>query len=808
MPRPCASAGMLVAALLGVVTPALALDDDDALTEAQRAIVRTESDFATVRAAMDRAHRLLPTPQQRIAAGDMLLRIRDYDRSIDTLSKVLELYRQGKMPVTAYADALYLISEAYFKSEQYLSAQRHYREILDHGTQNPFDSYLGRALARLVDVALRTHNLDALDYVFERMESLPQTDATGSLQYGRGKAYYARENFASARSALLAVPPGSDYSHQAFYLMGVILMKEALAAAPAPAEGAALPVGSGGAPPSTQAPASAPPSPQRFAAAIEQFRQVTRMAPDSEEHRHVIDVAWMAIGRLFYETDNYLDAVEAYSHVDRASPEFPEMLFELAWVYVRVGDYQRAQRALEVLSITAPESLNFADSSLLRADLMLRSKKFTRALSLYETVRERFDPMREQVDIFLKSTTDPAVYYDRLVEDNLVSARRPLPQTIIEWVREAAEEDRAFAVIDEVTRSRTLIRESRRLARKLGAVLRTSTRVKAFPELKAGLERTHGLLNQLAMARRALALGMEDVDDSPLGGEIGQARRERRRLMRRLQWLPVTDADFIRRETSGERQWNRVSQRLQRLTLEADRLQAVVNGLNRVLREADKFGVTRDPGSRQQFAAQVVANERDLQAYREQIKALQEIVDIGRAQIGFGDQRYVEDDQVRSRFNQLLEREVVLAAAGHGGEALSEYAKSVVPLLARAQIAEQRLTAMRRDLDMQVLREASILSAMVAEEARNIEEYAVALDTLDENARILVGEVAMRNFGVVRDRLKNIVLRADVGIVQQAWEVREEQLTRVRELQRERAREEQNLNDELREVIDDAGGEE
>jgi hypothetical protein len=47
-------------------------------------------------------------------------------------------------------------------------------------------------------------------------------------------------------------------------------------------------------------------------------------------------------------------------------------------------------------------------------------------------------------------------------------------------------------------------------------------------------------------------------------------------------------------------------------------------------------------------------------------------------------------------------------------------------------------------------------------------------------------------------------LRADVGIVQQAWELREEQMRRVRNLQRERAREEQDLNDELQEVLDDA----
>ena len=85
-----------------------------------------------------------------------------------------------------------------------------------------------------------------------------------------------------------------------------------------------------------------------------------------------------------------------------------------------------------------------------------------------------------------------------------------------------------------------------------------------------------------------------------------------------------------------------------------------------------------------------------------------------------------------------------------------------------------------------------------------IETYAQNLDGLDQQARLLVGEIAMKNFGLVRDRLKSIVLRADTGIVQEAWEVREEQALRVRNLQRERAREEQTLNDELREVLDDA----
>src|ERR1044071_2380952 len=34
-----------------------------------------------------------PTPAERVAAGDMLLRNKDYDRAIEALSKVVELYR-------------------------------------------------------------------------------------------------------------------------------------------------------------------------------------------------------------------------------------------------------------------------------------------------------------------------------------------------------------------------------------------------------------------------------------------------------------------------------------------------------------------------------------------------------------------------------------------------------------------------------------------------------------------------------------------------------------------------------------------
>lgn len=363
-------------------------------------------------------------------------------------------------------------------------------------------------------------------------------------------------------------------------------------------------------------------------------------------------------------------------------------------------------------------------------------------------------------------------------------------------------------MIDDVSRSRELIRDSRKLATKLNVVLSSSTRAKAFPELKSGMEQALALLNRITLARADLARGLEDVNDSSLSGEIGSVRSKRRALMKRLGWLPKNDGDFAKREVSGEAQWNKVSQKLQQLTIAADGLQAVINGLKRVMQDADKHGVVQDAESRKRFQAEIDANERDLKLYRKRIKQYRDAIEMGRAQIGFGDQRFVDDANLRREFRTLITREIQLAAQGQAGSSATGYAKSLLPVLASAESAEKTLEDAYAKLDREVEEQTQGLLKKLADEVANVERYAEQLESLDQQARLLVGEVAMKNFGLVRDRLKNIVLRADTGIVQHAWEVREEARSRVINLQRERSREESNLNDELREVIDDAGDEE
>lgn len=778
----------LAAASLAAPPSALALDANDAANSAQQQITAAAAGLDSINGAIVNSQRIERSPAQRVADAMLLLGNKDYTRATTILNEIIEKYPNEP---ASYADALALLGETYFQSKQYLAARRTYEMIAAQSADGRFASYQVKALGRLVDLALRTKDYSKLDDIFASMARVPPGPVSSGLAYARGKGLLARRDFVAAKAALSTVDATSEYIHQAKYLLGLIAVKEATPPKVELKEG--------------EAPPQVPPS--RYAVAIDQFLRVAQLPPDTPAHKQVIDLAWLAIGRLFYEADQWAQAVQAYNHIDRTSPEFGSMLYELGWVYVRLGDVDRAQRALEVLAIADPNSQNIADGLLLRADLMLRAGQFDKSVKVYEGVRTTYDPMRMKVDTFLGSTSDPAVYYDKLSQEQLsaLDSNSILPALAVQWAREAEDGPSAFAVIDDVTQCRDLIKQSTDLIEKLMAVLSSPNQVRAFPELKAGEEKALSLLNRVAMARLALGQGMDDIEEGTLSGEIAVWRAQRRSFEKRLGIVPVTDADFQERENEATRQWNTASQGLQRLNLQVDTIQATVNGLRRVLKESPQAGVVRDPASVASFEQDLLRHEAELAFYRQQVEVLRKMVSVGRAQQGFGDQRYIEDEQARVGHRDALAREVALAAQGAGGMKLASYARRISPIMQSAAETDGRVEVVLGAIRQRVRERSAALTETVKRETANIESYSARLEVLDKQARLVVGEVAMRNFGLVRDRLRNIVLRADVGITEEAWEVREEQITRVRALTIERAREDRLLKEELNEVLDDSG---
>ena len=769
----------------------LAANGDADGTKAQNEVNAVANESNGVQGAIEKAKAERMSVEQRVANGEMLYRTKDYARATVVFSEILE-----EFPDTpSYVDALWLRGETFYAQKEYLSARRDYRQIVDKANDPRFAPYMGRALARLVDVCLRINDLNGLDEVFAKLNQVPPQQVDAGLQYAKGKGYYFKGNYGESSAALSAVPNNTTYTHQARYFLGMIAMKQARPVTPPPA------------------PAGAPADQQlrgpkvSYKAAIDQFKAVTDLAPDTPEHRQVIDLAWMAIGRLQYETENYQQAAEAYSKVNRDSPEFGTMLYELAWVYVRIGDVQRAERALEVLQIADPSSSQAGDATLLRADLLLRAGSFDKALQLYLGVREEYEPMRVKLESFIDQTQDPAIYYERLSQQQLdvLDQTDQIPATAVRWAREAEDGPMAFAVIDDVNQCKTLLRQSYLLIDKLNIILGAANRVRAFPELQAGEEKALSLLNRISKMRLALAKGLDSEEPKELAGDMGQARSTRRALQAQMEGLPVTTSEFADRDYQGMKQWNSVSQELTRRGVEIDYLNATINGLRRMLKEDAQRGLARDQNSIARFNTELDENEKLLKEKQASLADLRRQIEIGRAQIGLGDARYQRDAEARVSFRDAIEHEVELASAGQGGGDAQKYATKVRNALEASRAVEDRLVQQFAELERQVQAKLGEVQAKVETERLKINGYNMQLGALDREAHALVGEVAKRNFLFVRDKIRGIVLRADVGITEQAWEVREEELERVHNLQTEKAREEQLLDEELREVLDDAG---
>ena len=148
------------------------------------------------------------------------------------------------------------------------SARRAYSELLDLGNQSPYDSYAGRSLARQVDVALNTGRVDTLPGIAQQAARITTRDATGSFDYALGKLSFARGELAEARRLLASVGAQSPYHHQAQYVLGTMLIKQALAESGAGSDAEA------------QARLVLPGAARRFEPAISQFRHVTELPAD------------------------------------------------------------------------------------------------------------------------------------------------------------------------------------------------------------------------------------------------------------------------------------------------------------------------------------------------------------------------------------------------------------------------------------------------------------------------------------------------------------------------------------------------
>ncbi len=759
-------------ALLALAAPGLA--SAQSMDNATRAVSDAETRANALEQNMPRVQAATTRPTrpytERFADGELLFQLRDYSRAAVLFTDIVTNYRD----TPAFANSLYLLGESLYQAGDRHGARSRFRElVLDHGTDPMFRPFVQRGLGRLIEIALRSRDqsprtVQDMNEIFARLNQLPPGDIEAQTTYVRGKYYFLRPNpdYDLARQAFDSIPASAPVYAQARYFLGAILTAQ-----------------------------------ERFPEAIQAFSRVTQLdAQNDQQRQQVIDLAWLAIGRLHLERNEYDSAVESYQRVGRNSSFFDRALFELAWSHIRSGDAIRAEQALEVLSVSNPDSPLIPEGKLLWGNLLLRTGRFDRAQRVFQDVRTQFGPVSARLDQLVAQNTDPQLYFQQLLQMNTMvfDASALLPAQAVHFVREEGTLEDSLGVVSDLNTCRQYIRESEDLIARLNAAINSPSRAHVFRELRNAREQAFQVFNRVTQGRAALAAALDQaasgLNDSNLQGVLTQ----RRSLDTSASRLPVDDAGVRRRDRAAENEFAVLGQEIQRNEQRVANLEAMLAAMRRYLRDnpnprgsVDISGLTNE----------IAQHDAAIASYRARLSDLRRLIAAGRAQVGVGDPRYQRDTEIAREYRDLLVRQMdILRAAGRlPGEAQA--------LFARLDEAERRAQSFDQRVQAVVDQRITTVRSQVQEEERNVAGYRVRLADLERESADVVGRAVMQSIANVRLHFYRIVMRADLGLVDVAWEERENHNNRARILAEELNRESTALNDEFSEVIEGAENE-
>ncbi|MGB5812262.1 MAG: tetratricopeptide repeat protein, partial [Polyangiales bacterium] len=531
--------------------------------------------------------------------------------------------------------------------------------------------------------------------------------------------------------------------------------------------------------------------------AIAAFRSALDQAPANDQEAEAVELTYLALGRLYYETEQLEQAVEAFRAVPQTSERFDVALYELAWTYIAMGDAVQAERALEVLSVAAPESPLNADGKVLRGELLARAARYNEAEAVFDEIREEFGPIRTELDQTQIEHPDLQSYFRMLVRENLEDFDIDdfLPESARAWVRIEGDYERALGILADLSEAKQLVDETDELAARVTAVLAAPNGLAVFSDLRRQRERTTALRNRLARLRGEYLDGEERVlGERARSAQAARVRTRRKELQAEVMTLPVDTEGFVDRDLDEIEKFRTLERRLQGLRVEILGLEARIVASKTGMAAVDPNKV--DPAM---IEAQLAGHEAEIVEYEEQLIWIRRRLEVGRLHVGVGDKRYQADTLERDKFNDLVDRERDIT--GSGGAAFDA---------AHGRIAatERKLDQRDQEIDVVVQKRVARMMRIVDEENSNLTRYRAALRGLEGETEEVVGTITYLNFERIRRRFHDLVLRADVGKIDVAWAKREDHRLRIDSLTRERAREIQALDDEFRDVMDetDFGG--
>ncbi|MBC7974131.1 MAG: hypothetical protein H7138_04040, partial [Myxococcales bacterium] len=517
--------------------------------------------------------------------------------------------------------------------------------------------------------------------------------------------------------------------------------------------------------------------------------------------------------------DQFSKSIDSYLLVDRRSDLFPDALYEVAWVYVKNKQYDKALRALELLSLSDAQSQKTPTVRILEGNLRIRKAQLIRGAQLLGTLdaRDPSDPaveydkavlvFTETHDMYMpsyaalsqmvQSDASPAQYLTQIAgrSAHVFQAAAPIPEAAVQYLRDEPEVQRVVAVETDLGDVTSNIAEAEATIARLRGVLAAGDKTAVYPVLGQRRLRIAAIQDELIKLRSELA--DQELRLVAGTGEVAALSGKRKQLYTAYSALPSAEHVAAERALQHRAQYNAIEQVASEIEEAIGSTQAIAVALRKYDSETPEAS-TQVPTLRASLAEAAT----EAAAIEDELAAVHRDLQIGRDLAGVGDAATTAARGARREL-RLAEDAEHKALAGLAGTSKERgKAQALVALGDRAARLADQLDQTEVQIDGVVDQGLAEVRVTLAQEETLLAQFKAELASYEATSRELGGAVLGASFEKVKAKFYDIVIRTDVGNVDVSWSQKEDNDDDLKRLNLSRQRELKQLRDEFKDILD------
>lgn len=736
---------------------------------------RLEALESNVRIALDQTGRNF---NERLELGLNLFLADDFENSgiiLDGLVRKGAASTRANRSQPRYFEAVYHLGRCYYEMDQMAASRAEFERIVEDRNER----YLEPAVRYLIRIGARTRRWDRVDAHVATLKSMGGLRAETAYLYmkgllSNGKPLQAKKTFSSI---------GQDVTE--WYIKGKYLAGVADVALGNfdEAQNIFQELRSGG---------------YRFA--------------DSEEVRNL---AAMNVGRLFLERGDLTHAIDAYQDVSRESEHFERSLFETTWTFVRAAvraedpqvrkeEYLKAVRALDILLLSEAEKPIIPEARLLLGNIHLRRGDFDSATRVFTRVVDTYGPVKRELGYLTKEEAGAEEFYEEVVERQ-ESSGSMLPELALEWAGDEQNFEVAQLVVQNLDLSDEWLRDSKDILETLRGVLGSrEDRAAFFPRLRGVQGEIVEARNRLFTLRKDLVVierrVFTDSFTAMENDELSKLDRQLQDMEPKYRLLPQRLDDYRTRAESLRSQLRDLRVQLLPMEIELANNQRELVELTKLLSSrADELEpeVVQEAQDLIDLAAEEVkASSAEIEQLKAQAQRTQDLIS-DTTELSTG------AEELRAEYQRAVYRQQQISDGALARAQESDATRAIRGQLDVLTRCERQLNAMYEKLQSEVNVEATRMASELVSISGQLQENETWLNREKTSARAVVGQVAVDSMMQVEKKFDNILLRADVGIVDVAWAEKDSTTQEITSKVSEQRRELETFDREYREVLSD-----